>query len=66
LGGAYAKSGDGQIHFMRWGLIPPNANISDLQKINKGNWYVNARSKQIFETYPFGFKNLSSKSGTKV
>ena len=44
---------DGQIRFMRWGLIPPNTSVTDLQKIDKGNWYVNARAEQIFETYPY-------------
>ena len=44
---------DGQMRFMRWGLIPTNVNISDIQKIDRGNWYVNARSEHIFETYPY-------------
>jgi len=44
---------DGQIRFMRWGLIPANAKLSDLQKIDKGNWFINARSENIFETYPY-------------
>ena len=52
---------DGQIKLMRWGMIPHNANISDIQKIDKGNWYVNARSEQVFDTYPYKMSITNSR-----
>lgn len=40
-------------HIMEWGLIPSSAKVSDMEKYRKGNWFVNARAEDLFQTWPY-------------
>jgi len=45
-----------EVQTMQWGLIPSmTKDLSQLERYNKENWFKNARSEDIFQTWPYRF-----------